>query len=82
MVANLISDKEMGNMRKLCSQIVTVKYSIGEFLKKPLFSEEGATIAEYALLLAVVVIALIGVLGNLSEALEGKIRGIIDQIGP
>lgn len=42
--------------------------------------EEGATIAEYAILLAVVVVALIAILGQLTEALKGKLSQIINEI--
>lgn len=42
--------------------------------------EEGATIAEYAILLAVVVVALIAILGELTDALRGKLSQIINGI--
>lgn len=42
--------------------------------------EEGATIAEYAILLAVVVVALIAILGQLTDALWGKLNQIINEI--
>ncbi|MGB4460698.1 MAG: Flp family type IVb pilin [Bacillota bacterium] len=42
--------------------------------------EEGATIAEYAILLAVVVVALIAILGELTHALRGKLSQIINEI--
>jgi len=42
--------------------------------------ERGATIAEYAILLAVVVVALIAVLGRLTGALEAKLEQIINGI--
>lgn len=42
--------------------------------------EEGATIAEYAILLAVVVVALITILGELTHALRGKLSQIINEI--
>lgn len=42
--------------------------------------EEGATIAEYAILLAVVVVALIAILGELTDALRGKLSQIINEI--
>jgi len=42
--------------------------------------EEGATIAEYAILLAVVVVALIAILGELTDALWGKLNQIINEI--
>lgn len=40
----------------------------------------GATTAEYALLLALVVIMLIGTLGTLGQVLNSKLQGIIDQL--
>jgi Flp pilus assembly pilin Flp len=67
-------------MTPLFLRLFSVKQAVIDYLKKPLASEEGATIAEYALLLALVVIALIGVLTKLSNALEGKIETIINQI--
>ncbi len=67
-------------MTPLFLRLSSVKQAVIDYLKEPLASEEGATIAEYALLLALVVIALIGVLTNLSDALKGKIEIIIDQI--
>lgn len=42
--------------------------------------EEGATIAEYAILLAGVVVALIAILGELTDALRGKLSQIINGI--
>lgn len=42
--------------------------------------QKGATTAEYALILALVVIILIGTLNNLGSALNDKLRDIIDQI--
>jgi len=60
-----------------------VKDVLMERVKDALKRQDGATVAEYALLLAIVVTALITVLGNLRVALEGKIQSIIDQIsGP
>nr|MBO2508536.1 Flp family type IVb pilin [Bacillota bacterium] len=43
-------------------------------------SQRGATTAEYALVLALVAIALIGVLGQLGQALDMRLDEIIDQI--
>lgn len=40
----------------------------------------GATTAEYALILALVVVALIGTLGALRDALQGKLEQVIDQL--
>lgn len=42
--------------------------------------ERGAATAEYALILAVVVVALIAVLGNLQVALSDRIGDIVEQI--
>lgn len=42
--------------------------------------EEGATVAEYALVLALVVISLVAVLSALGTALEDKIWEIIDSL--
>lgn len=47
---------------------------------KLLKKEEGATIAEYAILLAVVVVSLIAILTRLNSALRVKIETIIDEI--
>jgi Flp pilus assembly pilin Flp len=41
----------------------------------------GATTAEYALILALVVVILIGVLNDLGLALTTKLRHIISQLG-
>lgn len=43
-------------------------------------SEEGATITEYALLLALVVVVLISTLSALGAALNSKLLDIISQI--
>lgn len=43
-------------------------------------SEKGATTAEYALILTLVVIILISTLSALGSALNTKLRAIIDQI--
>jgi len=43
-------------------------------------SEHGATTAEYALILTLVVIILISTLSALGSALQIKLRAIIDQI--
>jgi Flp pilus assembly pilin Flp len=42
--------------------------------------ERGATVAEYALVLVLVAVALIVVLGDLGEALELKIQSVIDRL--
>lgn len=43
-------------------------------------AESGATVAEYALVLAIVVVGLILVLSELGEALREKISAVVDQI--
>ena len=43
--------------------------------------ESGATVAEYALVLVLVTVAVIGVLTQLGVTLEGKINNIIDSLG-
>ncbi|MHB9145161.1 MAG: Flp family type IVb pilin [Symbiobacteriia bacterium] len=43
--------------------------------------ESGATTTEYALVLALVVIVLIGTLNTLGTTLQGKLLDIVDQIG-
>lgn len=45
-----------------------------------LASLEGATTAEYALILALVVIALMGTLGELRDALAGKLQEVIQEL--
>ncbi len=42
--------------------------------------QKGAATAEYALILALVVVALIGVLSTLSEELIAQINDIVDQL--
>jgi len=42
--------------------------------------EDGATATEYALLLALIVVTLIGTLSALGGALDAKLRDIIEQI--
>jgi Flp pilus assembly pilin Flp len=40
----------------------------------------GATTAEYALILALIVIALMGTLGELRNALAGKLQEVIQEL--
>lgn len=44
------------------------------------YSDEGATTAEYALILALVAVVLIGVLTELGGVLQQRIRDIIQSI--
>ena len=48
--------------------------------KKVLSDEKGATVAEYALVLVLVAVALIGVLGGLKDALETQIERVITDL--
>ncbi|HSW10542.1 MAG TPA: Flp family type IVb pilin [Bacillota bacterium] len=45
-----------------------------------LASEEGATITEYALLLALVVVVLIATLSELGTTLQARLQEIIDRL--
>jgi Flp pilus assembly pilin Flp len=51
-----------------------------EKLRNALFDESGSTVAEYALVLVLVTVAVIGVLGQLGITLQSKIQGIIDKL--
>lgn len=52
------------------------------WLREVLGDESGATVAEYALVLVLVTVAVIGVLGQLGTTLQAKIQGIIDKLAP
>jgi Flp pilus assembly pilin Flp len=43
--------------------------------------EEGQTMAEYGVVLAVITVAIVGVLGLLSGAIQTAIQGVTDAIG-
>ncbi len=58
-----------------------VKARLNERLKSVLRGEEGATVSEYALVLALVTVAVITVLGNLGSTLNAKIQAVIDKLG-
>ena len=45
-----------------------------------LSSNRGATTAEYALILALIVIALMGTLGELRDAVAGKLQEVINEL--
>jgi len=47
---------------------------------QPLREQKGATTAEYALLLALIVVMLIGALSSLGEALRDKLLEIVDSL--
>jgi Flp pilus assembly pilin Flp len=50
-------------------------------LKEISNDEAGATVAEYALVLVLVTVAVIGVLGELGGTLRTKILQIVNQLG-
>jgi Flp pilus assembly pilin Flp len=49
-------------------------------VKAAISGERGSTVAEYALVLVLVTVAVIGVLGQLGTTLQSKIQGIIDKL--
>lgn len=49
-------------------------------IARVLRNDHGATVSEYALVLALVSVAVIVVLGNLGGALESKIQAVIDKL--
>ncbi len=71
---------ELINMMKIYTTACRAKHRFVSRINEILIKEDGATIAEYAILLAVVVVALIAILGQLTQALESKLQSIIDQI--
>ena len=52
------------------------------FLKKLHRNEEGQDLIEYALLAALIAVALVasGILGNLADAIEGAFQNVIDEL--
>ena len=44
--------------------------------------QEGQTMAEYGVVLAVITLLVIGVLTALSTAIQGKIQGVVDALTP
>ena len=49
-------------------------------LRAAISDQRGSTVAEYALVLVLVTLAVIGVLGQLGTTLQTKIQGIIDKL--
>jgi len=67
-------------MKALCVRIrMWLDKALSDVLKT-WADEQGATVAEYALVLVIVAVALITVLTDLRAALEEKINGIISEI--
>ena len=50
------------------------------FLKRLAAGEEGATMVEYALMVALIGAALIGVVGTLSTAISGKFTSVATSV--
>jgi pilus assembly protein Flp/PilA len=51
------------------------------FLTRLMTEEEGATMVEYALMVALIAAAAIGVVGGLSTALNGKFTSVSGDLG-
>lgn len=73
---------DLRNFVQKCNSLFRGPFSLLERLKPLRFTaaERGATVAEYSLLLALVVVILIGTLTQLGQALNNKLQAIIDQI--
>ncbi len=67
-------------MLEMCVKMMCLRSRFQDTFRRVLRREEGATVAEYALILAVVVTGLILVLGSLREKLAAKITEIMNQI--
>ncbi|MGI6163180.1 MAG: hypothetical protein ACOYEQ_04525 [Bacillota bacterium] len=67
-------------MLKLYTKAWIFKQRVMDRISKLRSSEEGATIAEYALVLTVVVVGLILVLQQLTTTLQSKILEIVTEI--
>ncbi|MGI6632194.1 MAG: Flp family type IVb pilin [Bacillota bacterium] len=63
------------------SGIVQLQFSrLVNWLRRLLGNDRGATVAEYALVLVLVAVALIGVLTTLGDALRNRIQDVIDKL--
>ncbi|HHT84754.1 MAG: Flp family type IVb pilin [Bacillota bacterium] len=67
-------------MLEIYVRALILRKKAADWLKSFFSEERGATIAEYAILLAVVVVALIAILGELTDALKLKLDQIIRGI--
>jgi len=59
---------------------LTLRDKLVSRLRQVVKDQTGATVAEYALVLVLVTVAVIGVLTSLGDTLEGKIQTIIDSL--
>ena len=67
-------------MLRLYVRCFSLKEKILARLRAVLGDETGATVAEYALVLVLVTVAVIGVLSQLGATLMQKIQGIVDSL--
>ena len=61
--------------------VVSLRARFGDWARRAMGDETGATVAEYALVLVLVSVAVIGVLGQLGGTLRTKILDIMTQLG-
>ena len=61
-------------------RLVTFRESVLAKLRRLVKADRGSTVAEYALVLVLVSLAVIGVLSTLGTTLQGKIEGIIQKL--
>ncbi|GEM_PF-2388795 len=64
----------------LCRRIVIGIVGLGTWWNRTVSGESGATTTEYALILALVVVVLIGSLSSLGAVLQERLQEIIAQI--
>jgi len=64
----------------LHARLVTFRESVLAKLRRLVKADRGSTVAEYALVLVLVSLAVIGVLSTLGATLQGKIEGIIQKL--
>lgn len=67
-------------MFMLCLRFAAAYTRVLVRLRGGVTEEDGATVAEYALVLVLVTLAVITVLGSLGEALQDKIGSIVETI--
>ncbi len=60
---------------------LSLRTRFGDWARRAMGDETGATVAEYALVLVLVSLAVMLALGNLGNALTAKIEGIITRLG-
>ena len=68
-------------MLRLYVRCFSLKEKILTRLRAALGDETGATVAEYALVLVLVTVTVIGVLTQLGSTLQARIQDIVDSLG-